>query len=161
MSYEPSTVKEIIDRDHGYLSGTQDGLSEEDRTRGYHYYGAYKVYHACRECGEMRKVVAYDRGWVNSESCTQCDMRESLTETNSRLMARTPPEGISGEWMDALEKNGMKFGRAMYYKADHSAFLILGYDEKNDELWTTSRREGNSLRKFENYSKMNEDLESF
>ena len=152
MSYEPSTVKEVFDK---------DGLSEEDRTRGYHYYGAYKVYHVCRKCGEMRKVVAYDRGWLNSELCTQCDAKESLTKTNSRLMERSPPEGISQEWIDALGKNGMEFGRAMYYKRDHSGFLILGYDEKNDELWTTSHTEENSLRKFENYSEMNEDLESY
>ena len=134
-SSEPLTTKEILNRDHGYLSGTQDGLSVEDRVRGYHYYKSYKVYHECQKCHARREVVAYHRGWSNTDLCNQCVMKESVMVTQPRLMEKFPPEGILQEWVDALKKNDMEFGQAMYYTKDFPGSMILGYDKKNDELW--------------------------
>ena len=134
MSYEPSTVKEIFDRDHGYLKDTPDGLSEEDRKRGYHYYGAYKVYHACQKCDARREVVAYDRGWVDSGLCQRCCPKVGLGLKESHLGLVGPGLTVKQEWTESLSDTGFEFGQ-LFCPAGTYTLKILGYDREENRLW--------------------------
>lgn len=71
----------VLDVDHG-RANTADGLTEEDHARGYHYYGAYKVYHVCECCKQKRKNFGYDYGWTNTKLCFDCNIKQAEKEEN-------------------------------------------------------------------------------
>lgn len=65
--------------DHGGAD-TPDGLTQEDHERGYHYYGAYKVYHVCQRCNQKRKNFGYGYGWTNTCLCFECNIKDAEKE---------------------------------------------------------------------------------
>jgi len=50
----------------------ENGLTQQEYQQGWHMYGNYKIYHKCLSCGQKREIIAYDRGWIDSEKCYEC-----------------------------------------------------------------------------------------
>lgn len=57
-----------INNDHGFAN-TADGLTAEDHLNGYHFYGAYQVFHICKQCNEKRTNFGYSYGWYDTLIC--------------------------------------------------------------------------------------------